>query len=426
MVSVTSSSSASNNLDISCPTCHSLQPPTLIPQGTSPAVHFIPASELKTSSTSCDECRLIWDALGLYKHEWGEKEMELSVEVRMVSGGPLKVIWRNDILYLELFDRQGRFPTIGPVVEIPVHSSDEECYNTAAKWLENCVENHTLCKSTSSDPYLPTRVLDIGLDSSRDPFLFETNGQPGKYVALSYCWGKTKVLTTTTKNISSHKRSIPLDTLPKTLQDAVIISRRLGIPYLWVDALCIIQDDGDDWAYEASKMCDVYSLAHLTIAASNSPGSDKGIFSTQKYGIAPQPLRYQDRTIYVRPNLARQHDRSSALMQIPDAADPIVFRAWCLQEAVLANRILRYTSNELTWECNEQYACERPELSRVMSPSITAQHPYRKWNELIMVFTERHLTKDTDKLPALAGLARQFHMATEAITGTKDKYLAGL
>jgi Heterokaryon incompatibility protein (HET) len=88
-------------------------------------------------------------------------------------------------------------------------------------------------------------------------------------MALSHCWGVSHQFTTTKATLRSHMDSIPLCELPKAFQQAVDIPRALEVPYLWIDSLCITQDDTLDWETEASKMGDVYR-AYLTISALGS------------------------------------------------------------------------------------------------------------------------------------------------------------
>jgi Heterokaryon incompatibility protein (HET) len=339
-------------------------------------------------------------------------------------------------------------PTIGRAREVSISSFDDRCFELAASWLDDCVRSHVLCGSRNALP-LPTRVIDVGLDGSRDPFLWETSGVCGMYAALSYCWGVGgEVLKTTAKNFEEHKSRILYASLPRTLQDAVTIARRLKIPYLWVDALCIIQGDSDDWARESGNMCDVYSFAYLTISASNSPGNAHGIFNTQKFGIPPPQLRYRNIPVYVRKDIAREHNRFGIASRMPSVSDvsqpePICKRAWTLQEAVLSNRILLYTSEELVWECNEYYRCECGHNSTTIQPddefsyrairkpesvpgTMTPKEAYRKWNELVMYFSERQLSYEADKLSALSGLAKQVRHVLKSISGVPDVYLAGL
>jgi Heterokaryon incompatibility protein (HET) len=337
--------------------------------------------------------------------------------------------------------------TIGPVKEVSEISSSDACFRLAFSWLQTCVQSHPSCRPKTLPP-LPTRVINVGKGGGQDPFLFESNGQLGQYVALSYCWGDPRihnVLKTTSETFENHKRCIEFASLPKTLQDAVTITRWLGLKYLWIDALCIIQGDGDDWARESGKMCDIYSNAHLTIAGDNSSGNSKGIFNKQAFGTPPKQIPYKDGTVvYVRKELAREHNDFVTLVRMPDNPEPLNCRAWALQEALLSNRILHYTSNELVWECNEWRYCECGHGSAAIGPddeqsnrsmrkpdvfgTLSRDQIYEKWDGIIYLLTERQLSNDEDKLPALSGLTNQFATMFELVSasGQSDQYLTGL
>jgi hypothetical protein len=123
-------------------------------------------------------------------------------------------------------------------------------------------------------PALPTRVIDVGppdgsvkpcLLESRfwDPFLQEPRQRRRKWIALSYCWGKLPFIRTTTSNIGRRKRGIPLKLLPRSFQDAIHLTRRFSIRYLWIDALCIIQNSVTNWQTEVMAMPYVYSNSYL-------------------------------------------------------------------------------------------------------------------------------------------------------------------
>ncbi|KAH7369610.1 heterokaryon incompatibility protein-domain-containing protein [Rhexocercosporidium sp. MPI-PUGE-AT-0058] len=140
---------------------------------------------------------------------------------------------------------------------------------------------------------LPTRIIDVGpADGSKDPTLTVTDSNQSisssiectRYIALSYCWGSETGIpftTTTSLNIEDRKRGIPMDELPRTFLDAVRITRRLGIRFLWIDSLCILQGHDDsakaEWATESSKMTEVYGGAYLTIAAASASNVHQGI-----------------------------------------------------------------------------------------------------------------------------------------------------
>jgi hypothetical protein len=118
------------------------------------------------------------------------------------------------------------------------------------------------------DGSLPTRLINIGsADGKQNPFLWECRGSERCYAALSYCWGTSTPFTTRINSYKDRLQGFTLDELPKTVRDAVVITRMLGLQFLWVDALCIIQGDSIDWQRESSKMDNIYGNASITIAA---------------------------------------------------------------------------------------------------------------------------------------------------------------
>lgn len=124
---------------------------------------------------------------------------------------------------------------------IPKTSNSEGCLTLAKAWLDDCVRNHPQCESRLA-LMLPRRVLDVK-DGQLKLFLPE-DGRRGHWVALSHCWGKTNTFKTTPSTLESHRRGIEWASLPKTFKDAVVVTRALGVEYLWIDSLCVIQDDG--------------------------------------------------------------------------------------------------------------------------------------------------------------------------------------
>lgn len=181
-------------------------------------------------------------------------------------------------------------------------------------WLTQCNNEHRTCsKHNREAALLPTRVLDLGaLPSSSDIEscgdgvhelfrdrkirLLETeSGQRGEYVALSYCWGKALPCKTTTSSYGEHAQSVDMGILPNTIRDSIIVTRLLGVCYIWIDCLCkwypgylrhavdfnagIIQDDKDDWERESARMANIYSQSYLSIAATRASNCDEGILS---------------------------------------------------------------------------------------------------------------------------------------------------
>jgi len=173
-----------------------------------------------------------------------------------------------------------------------------------SSWLDSYDLSHPECSHLSTRVVpLPTRVLDVSMlpgqeqlfgthqvwgdqFEGRDFKLLETSkGQTGRYAALSYCWGNTLPLITTTRSLEDHKSGIAFDELPRTLQDAIMIARYLDIGLIWIDCLCILQDSKTDWEYEAAHMADVYSNAHLTIAAARAEHCGQGFLGPRNVHV---------------------------------------------------------------------------------------------------------------------------------------------
>lgn len=149
-------------------------------------------------------------------------------------------------------------------------------------WLADCVANHSNC-SRQSTTFLPSRLLDVnplgteGVVKLVSSLSLKSKDIP-KYVTLSHCWGPVAKRTIKTKrdNLESHMDAIPLSILPNTFRDAVDVTRQLGIQYIWIDSLCIVQNDQNDWAKEAALMADIYENAFCTLSALSSKDSTYG------------------------------------------------------------------------------------------------------------------------------------------------------
>jgi hypothetical protein len=157
-----------------------------------------------------------------------------------------------------------------------IFTGSDECIKRCRLWLQQCVESHPECqRSAPLKP--PTRLIEIL--GPQDVRLVEPT-TPMPYFALSYCWGGDKnVLTTTITSITQFRTSIPFASLALTIQDATGVTYRLGAPHIWIDSLCILQDDAQDWEREAKDMCNVYRNTTLTIGALGAARAAGGLFS---------------------------------------------------------------------------------------------------------------------------------------------------
>jgi hypothetical protein len=289
-------------------------------------------------------------------------------------------------------------------------------------------------------------------------------GQMGRYIALSHCWGKEQLITTTQATFWDRVSGIPLDSLPKTFQDAVQLTRRLKIRYLWIDSLCIIQDSASDWKKEAALMDSVYSNALFTVSADSASDSSKGLSCPNREQLDSSPLRISSPDLYVRRAPREDHlglchkvskadDPNPRINQNPflqlaakvktagnaagaanvdpsridhlNALNPLNSRAWTFQERMLSSRVLHYCETELVWECDTTIRCEcqpdpRPPSNRPLRGPADAAALLGLWRRVVEEYSTRKLTKFSDRLPALAGLAKK----AASVWGVT--YLAGI
>ncbi|KAH8884189.1 HET-domain-containing protein, partial [Thozetella sp. PMI_491] len=234
------------------------------------------------------------------------------------------------------------------------------------------------------------------------------------YAALSHCWGGANPLRTTKSTLQSHQASVQFGPDSLTFAQAADVTRSLGIRYLWIDSLCIVQDDRDDWEAEAAKMKQVYRDATVTLSADGASDSSKGLFSA---GTLPRVSAHQ----------------TMAITTLGPNGEPLSTRAWVLQERVLSPRIIHFYEEELVWSCQSQQRCEcrllpttpsslggfRRLLAILPGPK-SARDLILEWPKLVEEFTGKAITFAEDRLPAISGLAALMHERTES------KYLAGL
>jgi hypothetical protein len=304
-------------------------------------------------------------------------------------------------------------------------------------WIETCKSKHSACNIL--DTTLPTRVLDL----ARYPtiFLCEVTKENGPYIALSHCWGLAKTFTTTQSTIDVLKNGFNADELPATFKDAIAVTRALGVQYLWIDSLCIIQGDAEDWKREAGKMASVYANSYLTISASNASGDDEGFLKKRK--VFHHPLKIITSTGKSAQYYLRKQELEPTIFSVSPAAvytEPLDTRAWTLQEALLPKRVLRFNTDESGWECTRAGLRERwPDVNNggrtykledlwPKPTAFEANWPFGGWYELIGSFVKRNLTYDTDKLPSIAGIVSKLSDMVPSASKSPSgyKYCAGI
>jgi hypothetical protein len=157
-------------------------------------------------------------------------------------------------------------------------TGSDQALDRARAWLNTCILQHICSRATSAK--LPTRVLALnGLDQVK---LYVSRREIAPYACLSHCWGNDplSILRTTTITLEAFQTLIPWRDLPGTFRDAINFTYRLGLRYLWIDSLCIVQDSILDWRHEGSLMAEIYESAHVTLAATKASNPTEGCFST--------------------------------------------------------------------------------------------------------------------------------------------------
>jgi hypothetical protein len=307
-------------------------------------------------------------------------------------------------------------------------------------WLNECLYDHKECQSNRETKF-PKRVLDVGTSDEHEIRLIESENLTGEWVVLSHCWGQgdAQPVITTTRNLELHLKCIQLAVLPATFRDAVIITRRLGFRYLWIDSLCIIQDSNDDWSTESSKMHDIYRNAVLTIAAEASLNSRAGIFESTKKSrsnIKVHPFSVKA-VCHGNKSSVRIYFRDPFPENCHRDYGPLSQRAWVLQEELLSARTLRFAPHQMYWQCETLQCSEGGRTGQSVgsrwrvgarlatmrklvnlpptefcTPQDWHKHyrlpRWHAWRDVINEYMNRRITYDTDRLPVISALAYQF------------------
>lgn len=330
---------------------------------------------------------------------------------------------------------------------VPNSTGDPGLAKVALEWLESCLNSHGACSPDLADQHpvaYPKRLIKVGRSTSRI-IVTEDESPDGCYATLSHCWGKEPAFFTLTQSrLRSLKHELPLNDLPQTFRDAITLTRRLNIPYLWIDSLCILQDSKQDWLEHAQMMASVYEGCVLNISVDHASSPYDGIFTTRDTSQV-QESHVLWAALGERETVWTIFD--SDLDTIYGPSTPLQRRAWVFQERLLAPRGLHFGANSLSWECKTNpCSCERsPKISQPWKPdvvqmifSIVPDPPLHltgrniteynsklqdQFQSLISLYSQMKLTNpDEDKLVAFSGIAKR-------IGGTdyyNHQYFAGL
>lgn len=219
------------------------------------------------------------------------------------------------------------------------------------QWLWVCDNTHPDCHSSNgSSQGMPTRVIDAGYDGDENVRLWETGPHDKeRYVALSHPWGGPPHFTTTIHNVGQHRQGISLATLPATFRDAIYTTRALGIRYLWIDSICIINGLEGDFHTQAQQMESVFSLAHCVLAASRAHSQADGFLQARHHRDYVS-LTHGELPYYICEYID-DFDRDVLRGHLNR-------RGWILQEHALARRTVFFTETQTYFECGDGVRCE--------------------------------------------------------------------
>lgn len=313
---------------------------------------------------------------------------------------------------------------------------DEEKFHLMQKWLNDSIKRSTYC----SKPTLPTRVLDLGSNNSSltAPIrLRVTNfGEKGDYFTLSYRWGAMPWFTTTTESLTARCQRIDLRDLPIIFRDAVTVARRMSVRYLWIDALCILQDDLSDWSQESVQMGDIYQNSLCTLAIHHPNSNTEGFLSSALNGAEKVEVNLRPAGCLVKEVPFASFLRLPGIFELEIDDSPLSQRGWVLQERFLSMRILHFAQSEIYWEDTHRILSEPgsfpPEEDHrfTLPPRFSMPCRFRRgsygrieaknrswsaieeWLQIVERYSRCDLTAESDKLPAIAGIASIFQKRT--------------
>lgn len=286
-----------------------------------------------------------------------------------------------------------------------------------SRWLQICQRTHWQCRHLRED-YLPTRLLSTNAHGVRLVLKHEVP-HSSIYATLSHCWGKERFQMLSKHNIHAFRQRIPDTALSKTYKDAILVARSLGLAYIWIDSMCIIQDDDGDWDREAATMSAVYGGSSLNIAATAAPDGTFGCFAQTDLQHCLILLKLGESSDIYRCVPYPLYGRFLTEM-------PLMRRAWALQERLLPSRTVHFSSPQVFWECHQKVACESfPE----QLPSILThervffnKQPLSRsmWNWIAQHYSGSELTHSSDAPVAISGVVRAIQSQTQ------DQYVAGM
>ncbi|KAI1801335.1 HET-domain-containing protein [Daldinia bambusicola] len=334
-------------------------------------------------------------------------------------------------------------------------TSEQQTWALVQAWVDKCLNSHELCRRQAAELFSPTRLLELQHVGGEKIFrlvLRDEFDPRDRYITLSHCWGPEpaeKKLRLLKNKQEVLRNGLPVAILPRTFRDAFEVVERLGIRYLWIDRLCIIQDSKEDWQAEASIMGPVYTHGLLNIAALGASDDQSGCFFSRDPTLVSPTI--VDLTSH-GDNIAAfyRFEAEEESWRKDFEGEPLISRAWVLQERILSTRNLYFGSKQVFWECLEIHCCETipntwvggsdargrslfvpgskryPWKSLIDPKGKGSIIPITSWQNAVETYSKCNLTLPSDKLVALSGLAKRMGNAMKSDGLGDNTYLAGI
>ncbi|KAJ3574013.1 hypothetical protein NPX13_g4505 [Xylaria arbuscula] len=326
-------------------------------------------------------------------------------------------------------------------------------------WMQRCTMEHQKCRAlnawkTSNSEFQPKRLVDVGSVSGTTWQLIlreDSAIPPTSYATISHRWSRDQQFNLTSGSLEAYTKKQPISQLPGVFQDTIEIAKSLGIRYLWIDCLCIIQDSRSDWETESLEMCKIYANSTCNISLTGFEGSSSNFLNqTSQYACLPYRVQPQ-----WAPDLSEGWyvlDPFFWWAQVTKA--PLTKRGWVFQERFLAPCVIHFGPDQVLWECASLVACEAfPQglppivqtprhtsfkrmdylfqggLREDLPPQVKMDEKdlLHQWCLIVESYTQTSLTKPSDKLIALAGVAQLMSLSQGPDPSTSPaKYTAGL
>lgn len=302
--------------------------------------------------------------------------------------------------------------TIGSAPQRAKRSDSEQSFAFIKTSLECCLQSHIHCKQHTMS--LPDRVLQIDAKPNCVHLIEPESGSTGLYLALSYCWGGDQVFKLTKQSYDGLKAGVELHLLPPLFQDVISMAKRQSISYIWIDALCILQDSRGDWNFQSTKMGSYYGNAYLVLAAASASSPQDSILRERPCSASHVALKSRH-----MPTLCARRSGWPFRGQGGDWDGALLSRAWAYQERLLATRLFTFGETEIKFECKtcSKYESQSPEVEGLVQLGFMAADSdmeaiFQDWRQLVTAYSRLNLTYSSDKLVAFSGIAGYFAKQT--------------